>query len=110
MTEESGIDEVVASLTKTFEWECPQLQKARQDAELGLLQESIEQKLGGGRWRELSKIAEIEDEKKHPGRRRAFILLFAHLLRLHVQNAALRNGRPLSFMRGLNAYIDLTVL
>lgn len=97
LTEESGIDEVVGSLAKAFEWECPQFQKAKQDAELDLLQESVEQKLGGGKWRELSKLAELEDEKKHPGRRRAFTLLFAHLLRLQVQSSILRNGETTFF-------------
>lgn len=111
LTEESGIDEVVGSLAKTFEWECPQLQKAKQDAELSQLQESIQQKLGGGKWRELIKIAELEVEKKHPGRRRAFVLLFAHLLRLQIHSSALQTEQVQVLLQTpvlLNSFVSIS--
>lgn len=86
--EESGLDEVVASLGKSLEYERPQ--KNSKASELDELEKQIQTALGA-KWSSLKSLAEI-DPKQHEVRRRAFILLYAHLLRLPIQSSALRNG------------------
>ena len=88
LTEESGIDEVAATLGKSFEWECSA--KTSQTAELAELEKKIAEKLGD-KWDHLKKVAEIVPEK-YEARRRAFVLLYSHLLRLPITSSALRKG------------------
>ncbi|KAI0337570.1 DnaJ-domain-containing protein [Trametopsis cervina] len=84
--EESGIDEVIATLGKSFEWERPSTSKHGQ--ELDELEQRIEKALGQ-KWDTLKSLAEITP-KQHQARRRAFILLYAHLLRIPVSSGPLR--------------------
>lgn len=87
LTEESGIDDVVASLGKSFEYERRQV--STQEVELAQLEKQIQEKLGA-KWDNLKRLAEVEP--KFVARRRAFILLHAHLLRLSIQSSTLRKG------------------
>ncbi|KZT13196.1 uncharacterized protein LAESUDRAFT_669586 [Laetiporus sulphureus 93-53] len=88
LTEDSGIDEVVGSLGKAFEWERSSANTAKQEGELLDLEKKIKGKLDG-KWDELRKLAEVMPGE-HESRRRAFILLYAHLLRLPVTSSSLR--------------------
>ncbi|EKM59036.1 uncharacterized protein PHACADRAFT_249200 [Phanerochaete carnosa HHB-10118-sp] len=88
LNEDSGLDEVVASLGKSFEYEQPQ--KKSNTSELDELDKQIQVTLGA-KWGSLKSLAEI-DPKQHEARRRAFILLYAHLLRLPIQSSSLRRG------------------
>lgn len=97
LSEESGTDDVVASLAKTFEWECSKLSNSKQDAALDSVEAGIQEKFGAVKWRELMKHAELDGTKKHSRRWRAFTLLFAHLLRVQIHDQALQNGRLFSF-------------
>ncbi|KAI0092659.1 DnaJ-domain-containing protein [Irpex rosettiformis] len=86
LTEESSIDDVVASLGKSFEYERSAVSK--QAKEIDELEEEIEKALGQ-KWNTLKSLAEILP-KQYQARRRAFILLYAHLLRLPIPGASLR--------------------
>ncbi|THG98612.1 hypothetical protein EW026_g3617 [Hermanssonia centrifuga] len=86
LTEESGIDEVVGTLGKSFEWERSQLKSKA--AELDELESRIKAKLGS-KWATLKQFAEVGKEQ-YETRRRAFILLYAHLLRLSISSSSLR--------------------
>jgi translocation protein SEC63 len=86
--EESGMDDVVASLGKSFEWERPALTKYAQ--ELDELEKQIEKALGH-KWGSLKTLAQVLP-KEYPARRRAFILLYAYVLRLPISNSSLRRG------------------
>ena len=86
LTEESGIDEVVGSLSRSFQFERPD--KKTQAAELAELDKAISSKLGA-KWDSLKKVADISAEKE--AQRRAFILLYAHLLRIPITNSTLRS-------------------
>ena len=88
LSEESGLDEVIGSLGQSFEWE--RSAKTTQAAELDELEKKIQEKLGA-KWESLKKLAAVVPEK-HANRRRAFILLYAHLLRLPITSSALRAG------------------
>lgn len=88
IAEESGIDEVVASLGKSLEYERPK--PANFPSELADLEKQIEAALGP-KWGNLKTLAEVVP-KEYPARRRAFVLLYAHLLRLPVPSASLRKG------------------
>lgn len=90
LTEESGIDDVTGSLGKTFEWELPASKVRKADAELAQLEKQIKEKLED-KWDELVKLTEAAPGKLKK-RRRAFTLLYAHLLRLPVSNTTLQNG------------------
>lgn len=89
VSEEATMDEVVAALGKSFEWERPQHTKHAQ--ELDELEQQIEKVLGH-RWGNLKTVGEIL-QKQFATRRRAFILMYAHLLRLPVASSALRDGK-----------------
>lgn len=89
LTEESGIDEVVGTLGKSFEWERSQLKSKA--AELDELESRIKAKLGS-KWATLKQFAEVGKEQ-YETRRRAFILLYAHLLRLSISSSSLRAGQ-----------------
>lgn len=93
LSEDSGMDEVVGSLGKSFEWERPQKTRT---AELDELEKSIKARLGT-KWDSLKKLAEVVPEQ-HEARRRSFILLYAHLLRLPVTNSALKSGSSFIFV------------
>ncbi|OCH84523.1 DnaJ-domain-containing protein [Obba rivulosa] len=88
LAEESGIDEVVASLGKALEWEHTLPKAAQLDAELGTLENKIKYLLDN-KWDDVKKLADIMPGE-HENRRRAFVLLYAHVLRLPVENKTLR--------------------
>ncbi|EMD31768.1 hypothetical protein CERSUDRAFT_119351 [Gelatoporia subvermispora B] len=88
LADESGIDEVVTSLGKAFEYERPMSKAAQLDAEVNTLENKIKFTLDN-RWDELKKLADVIPGE-HENRRRAFVLLYAHLLRLPVENKTLR--------------------
>ena len=89
LTEESGMDDVTTSLGKAFEWEHP-LKIGKAEAELGQLDKQIRATLES-KWDELLKLAHALPGK-HVNRRRAFTLLYAHLLRLPVTDSTLQKG------------------
>ncbi|KAI0751955.1 DnaJ-domain-containing protein [Irpex lacteus] len=86
LSEDSKIEEVVASLGKSFEYELPALSK--QSKEIDALEEEIEKTLGP-KWGTLKSLAGIIP-KQYQARRRAFILLYAHVLRLPLPSSSLR--------------------
>ncbi|KAI0706889.1 Sec63 Brl domain-containing protein [Cerioporus squamosus] len=87
LTEESGMDDVATSLGRAFEWDVSS-KVGRAELELEQLDKQIKEKLGG-KWDELVKLAEALPGK-HETRRRAFTLLYAHLLRIPVTNSTLQ--------------------
>lgn len=90
LNEESGIDDVIGSLGKAFEWERPHVKASKQESELVELETKIQEQLDI-KWSELKKLAEAIPGS-HESRRRALVLLYAHLLRLPVTNSTLRKG------------------
>ena len=81
------MEEVVGALGKVYKWELPV--KARAFVEVDRLEKSIEGKLGP-KWTEVRKLALDYDGQLHKLRREALILLYSHLLRLDIQDAALQ--------------------
>ena len=88
ITEESGIDDVTGSLGKSFQWEFTS-KLAKADAELSKLDKQIREKLGP-KWDDLLKLADASGGNEN--RRKAFVLLYAHLLRLPITNTTLQKG------------------
>ena len=91
------MDDVTASLGKAFENEITKVGKA--DGELDQIESQVKEKLAV-KWEELVRLAEFVPGK-HDTRRRAFVLLYAHFLRVPVQNAALQKGRSISLYHRL---------
>lgn len=85
MNEESSLDEVIGTFGKAYQWElrAPQIQS---QAELGQLENVIQGKMGF-RWDDISRLC-----GDHESRRKALILIYAHLLRLPIQNSKLKKG------------------
>lgn len=83
------MDDVTASLGKAFEWDVP-TKVGKAETDLEQLEKQIKDKLED-KWDELVKLAEALPGK-HENRRRAFILLYSHLLRLPVTNPTLQKG------------------
>lgn len=63
----------------------------KRESELSELENKIKERLGN-KWSELSKLAEVMPGE-YENRRRAFILLYAHLLRLPLSSSSLRKGK-----------------
>ena len=87
------MEEVVGTLGKAYKWEL--LMKARESDEVDHLEKSIEERLGQ-KWTEVRKLAQDYDGHMHILRREALILLYSHLLRLDIQDAALQTRALIS--------------
>jgi hypothetical protein len=99
---ESEIDEVVGTLVRGFEWEGTTLRAGNEV--LHDLEESIE-KSNVVDWVEMKKLAGIAETRDGEGssrKRRALILLYAHLLRLPVVDSSFQ---PSPFIRLSSACI-----
>ncbi|KAH9853350.1 DnaJ-domain-containing protein [Lenzites betulinus] len=110
LSEESGMDDVTGSLGKSFEWELPRAKVGKVDAELKQLEVQIKSSLGD-KWDDLVKLAEAT-AKGHGSRRRAFILLYAHLLRLPVQSSILQKEQTRILLQTptlLNAMLNIAM-
>jgi len=77
LSEDSGMDDVLGSLGKTYEWERPKVTVS--EKELKELEAAISERLGD-KWTAVRKLAEAD--RGRDGRRAAFALLYAHLIRL----------------------------
>ncbi|EJF63141.1 translocation protein sec63 [Dichomitus squalens LYAD-421 SS1] len=109
LTEESGIDDVTTSLGKAFEYE-HRVKIAKADGELDQLETQIKEQLGA-QWTELVKVAEAVPGA-HDSRRRAFVLLYAHLLRLPVHNSSLQKEQTELLLQTptlLNSMLNITM-
>ena len=91
--EESSMEEVVGTLGKAYKWELPG--KAKASDEVDQLEKTIEGRLGS-KWTEVRKLAQDYDGQLHKLRREALILLYSHLLRLDIQDAALQKRASIS--------------
>ncbi|KAF6759689.1 translocation protein sec63 [Ephemerocybe angulata] len=91
ITEEATTEEVVSALGKAYEWELPTPKKNAQalDAELDELDKTISQKVGQ-QYAEVKRLAKDANGDLHESRRRALILIYAHLTRLPIQSPALQ--------------------
>ncbi|KAI0637606.1 DnaJ-domain-containing protein [Trametes polyzona] len=110
LSEESGLDDVASSLGKAFEWELPKSNLGKVDGELSSLENKIKAELGD-KWDELVKLAEATP-KEHAIRRRAFILLYAHLLRLKVYAPTLQKEQTRVLLQTpslLNAMVNIAM-
>jgi len=108
--EDSGIEDVVGSLGKSFGWERSKF-KAHFAADIDALDKSIKEKLGETKWDSLKKLAEVMPGE-HAARRQAFVLLYAHLLRIPVTNAALRKEQSEILLQTptlLNALLNIVL-
>ncbi len=86
--EESSIDEVLSALGKAYKWEIPIVKSS---TELERLEKTIEQQLGT-KWKDVKKLAQDPNGELHESRRTALILLYAHLLRLNIEDSGLKRS------------------
>lgn len=84
MREESSMEEVVGTMSKAYEWESPT--NVKSDSDIDVLEKQIEEK-AGKKWTEVRKV--IGDQV---ARRRALVLIYAHLLRIPLSKATLQQG------------------
>ncbi|THH32152.1 hypothetical protein EUX98_g2021 [Antrodiella citrinella] len=82
LSEDSGMDDVLGSLGRTYEWERPNVSVA--EKELKDLEAAISKRLGD-KWTSVRKVAEVDQGRD--SRRVALTLLYAHLLRLPVSSS-----------------------
>ena len=88
ITEESSVEEVVSALGKAYQWELSAV-KTKSDAELTEIETVIKEQLGA-KWTEVRRLAQNYSGELHESRRKALVLLYAHLLRLEVKDAGLK--------------------
>lgn len=96
ISEEASTEEVVSALGKAFKWELPESKGAQSSAELDELEKTILQKVGQ-QYLEVKKLTRDVDGELHVSRRRALILIYAHLVRLPIKSTSLQEGEPFSF-------------
>lgn len=82
LREESTPHEIVGTLGKAYQWEKP-LKNPKNDTDFKALEKEVEGK-GGDSWKTAKKLIE-----NNPSRRRALVLIYAHLLRLPISKPAL---------------------
>ena len=90
LKEGSGMDAVVGTLGKAFQWEWPKPAKTAA-ADVGEIEAKIEQNLGS-QWQDLRKQTGYIGRDTLDSRRKALVLLYAHLLRIPVENTSLKKG------------------
>ena len=95
LKEESTIEEVVGTLGKAYKWESTAT-KGKESSELDTLEKAVA-KSASTRWAEVRKLAQDFDGKLHETRRKALVLLYAHLLRLKITDSGLKKGWHISF-------------
>ncbi|KAG5645765.1 hypothetical protein DXG03_005302 [Asterophora parasitica] len=83
LKEESTFEEVLATFGKAYQWELP-AQKAQSAPELDELEKQIKEK-ARLKWEEVKRLC-----GQDAPRRKALVLLYAHLLRLPIQSVSLR--------------------
>ncbi|GLB33376.1 putative sec63 protein [Lyophyllum shimeji] len=86
LKEESTFDEVLGTFSKAYQWELS-AKKAKVVPELDELEEQIAEK-AGSKWKEVKRLCG-EDAP----RRKALILLYAHLLRLPIRSSTLQSDQ-----------------
>lgn len=91
LKEESGMEEVVGTLGKAYQFELSDAGVRKSDVGIDRLESEIE-KRAGAKWSEVRKIAKDVDGKLHVKRRRALVLIYAHLLRIEISDAKLQKG------------------
>ena len=89
LKEESPMEEVVSALGKAYKWELP---ATKSIAELDQLESTVEEKMGA-KWTEVKKLTRDYNGELHESRRKALVLLYAHLLRLNVKDSGLKKRK-----------------
>jgi translocation protein SEC63 len=93
LTEDSEISEVVGALAQAAEWDTKSKAAtavSQRQQHLDALEAQIEKQVGP-RWTDIRRLADASG-KNHAGRRQALVLLYAHLLRLPVEDSSLEKG------------------
>lgn len=81
------MEDVIGSLGKAFQYEMSDVNAKKSDVAIDRLESEIE-KRAGAKWTEVRKIVKDIDAKLHVKRRRALVLIYAHLLRIETPDAA----------------------
>lgn len=90
--EDASTEDVVGALGKAFEWELPTTKAAHSaDAELDELDKAVSSK-AGSQYVEVKKLARDAQGQLHESRRRALILIYAHLTRTEIKSPHLQKG------------------
>lgn len=90
LKEESTMEEVISTFGKAYQWELP-VKTSKSDADLDRLEKEIKEQ-AGSKWDEVRALC-----GDHDSRRKALILIYAHLLRIPVQNSTLQEGKQYIF-------------
>ena len=94
LSEDSGIDDVVGTLGKSYAWESKPPSKSA-DMELEQLERSVSVKMGAD-WEKVLKLAGVTktrlDDEASVRRQGALVLLYAHFLRIEIGIPSLQNG------------------
>ncbi|KAF8655190.1 hypothetical protein AX16_003222 [Volvariella volvacea WC 439] len=105
LKEESTFDEVVATLGTAYQWERP-AQATKLESDLTELEKKVESE-AGKKWSTIKGFF-----NNQPARRRALVLLYAHLLRIPITNPALQNEQSEILLQSpllLNALINIAI-
>ncbi|KAJ3507822.1 hypothetical protein NLJ89_g6088 [Agrocybe chaxingu] len=111
LKEESGMEDVVGALGKAYQWELD-ASKFKSAAELDTLEKTITDKLGV-KWTEVRRVAVDYDGKLYEARRRALVLLYAHLLRLEIKDTRLKKQQKEVLLQTpllLNALLNVSIV
>ena len=92
LREESPMTEIVGTLGKAFQYELSDANAKKSDVAIDRLKSEIE-KRAGLKWSQVRRIAKDTGGKLHVKRRRALVLIYAHLLRIEIPDPKLQEGK-----------------
>lgn len=94
LSEESGMEDVIATLGKSYAWEYKSYPK-NAGADIEELERTVILKMGAD-WRATLKLTEVgkasANNEPYMRRKRALVLLYAHFLRIEIVAASLQDG------------------
>lgn len=102
LSEESSLDEVIGTFGKAYQWEL-RARKPQSESEIRQLETSIQERMGF-RWAGVRRLC-----GEHESRRKALVLIYAHLLRLPIHNSSIRKGASYywALTDELNAHLSI---
>ncbi|TFK35050.1 DnaJ-domain-containing protein [Crucibulum laeve] len=113
LKEEATMEEVVGALSKGYQWELDTTTKSKGEAELDELEKEIAEQ-AGAKWTQVRKFAKDKDVvgELDAKRRKALVLLYAHLLRIDVNDTGLQKDQTQILLQTpvlLNALLNASI-
>ncbi|KAF9468774.1 translocation protein sec63 [Collybia nuda] len=105
LKEESTMEEVISTFGKAYQWELP-VKTPKYDADLDRLEKQINEQ-AGSKWEEVRTLCGDNNS-----RRKALVLIYAHLLRISIENSTLQEEQTKTLLQTpilLSALLNISI-